>query len=43
MMGEPLDGLRMLLDDIISTRHSICASTESGTCTAIWSPSKSAL
>ena len=28
---------------IMSTRASICASTESGTCTAIWSPSKSAL
>ena len=28
---------------IMSTRASICASIESGTCTAIWSPSKSAL
>ena len=29
--------------DIINTLASICASIESGTCTAIWSPSKSAL
>src|SRR5258706_1784862 len=43
MMGEPLAGCRILLVDIISTRASTCASTESGTCTAIWSPSKSAL
>jgi len=43
MMGEPLAGCRMLLVDIISTRASSCASSESGTCTAIWSPSKSAL
>ena len=33
----------MLFVDIISTRASNCASTDSGTCTAIWSPSKSAL
>ena len=33
----------MLLVDIISTRASSCASSDSGTCTAIWSPSKSAL
>ena len=39
----PLAGDRMLLVDIISTRASICASSDSGTCTAIWSPSKSAL
>jgi hypothetical protein len=43
MIGLPLAGLRMLLVDIISTRASSCASSESGTCTAIWSPSKSAL
>src|SRR5947199_348340 len=33
----------MLLVDIMSARASTCASTERGTCTAIWSPSKSAL
>ena len=33
----------MLLAESISTCASICASMESGTCTAIWSPSKSAL
>ena len=33
----------MLFDDIISARASSCASSDSGTCTAIWSPSKSAL
>ncbi len=43
MMGLPLAGERMLLVLIMSTRASICASTESGTWTAIWSPSKSAL
>ena len=43
MMGRPVAGLRMLFVDIMSTRASIWASTESGTCTAIWSPSKSAL
>ncbi len=43
MMGRPFAGLRMLFVDIISTRASICASMESGTWTAIWSPSKSAL
>jgi len=41
--GAPLDGERMLFDDSMSTCASICASMESGTCTAIWSPSKSAL
>ena len=43
MIGLPLAGERMLLVDIISTRASSCASRLSGTCTAIWSPSKSAL
>jgi hypothetical protein len=43
MIGLPLAGERMLLVDIISARASTCASTDSGTCTAIWSPSKSAL
>src|SRR5215203_5726474 len=41
--GRPSDGLRMLFDDSMRTRASSCASNESGTCTAIWSPSKSAL
>ena len=41
--GRPSDGLRMLFDDTISSRASSCASNDSGTCTAIWSPSKSAL
>ncbi len=43
MMGCPLEGLKMLLGAIMSRRASICASTDSGTWTAIWSPSKSAL
>ena len=43
MIGLPFAGERMLFVDIISTRASICASIESGTWTAIWSPSKSAL
>jgi len=42
-IGVPLAGDRMLLDDIMSTEASIWASGESGMCTAIWSPSKSAL
>ena len=43
MIGLPFAGERMLLVDIIRARASTCASTDSGTCTAIWSPSKSAL
>ena len=42
-IGLPFAGERILLTDIISTLASICASIERGTCTAIWSPSKSAL
>ena len=42
-MGAPLAGESTLFDDIISTDASICASGASGMCTAIWSPSKSAL
>jgi hypothetical protein len=42
-IGRPLLGSRMLLLLSISTRASSCASKLSGTCTAIWSPSKSAL
>ena len=41
--GRPSEGLRMLLDEIIRSRDSSCASNERGRCTAIWSPSKSAL
>src|SRR5919106_648169 len=41
--GAPFDGERMLLALSISTCASSCASIDSGTCTAIWSPSKSAL
>jgi hypothetical protein len=43
MIGLPFAGDRMLLVDIIRTRASSWASRLSGTCTAIWSPSKSAL
>ena len=43
MIGLPFAGDRMLLVDIMSARASTCASTDSGTWTAIWSPSKSAL
>ena len=43
MIGLPLAGERMLLVLIISTRASSWASSHSGTWTAIWSPSKSAL
>src|SRR6478609_4001034 len=42
MIGLPDAGDRMLLVDIISTRASSWASSDSGTWTAIWSPSKSA-
>src|SRR5436305_1073865 len=41
--GRPDAGERMLFDDSIRIRASACASAESGRCTAIWSPSKSAL
>src|SRR3989440_46751 len=41
--GLPSAGLRMLLVDSIKIRASACASADSGRCTAIWSPSKSAL
>ena len=43
MIGAPLAGLKMLLVDIISVWASTWASIDSGKCTAIWSPSKSAL
>jgi hypothetical protein len=43
MIGLPFAGDRMLFVLIMSTRASICASIDSGTWTAIWSPSKSAL
>ena len=42
-IGLPLEGENTLFGASMSMRASICASTESGTCTAIWSPSKSAL
>ena len=42
-MGRPCAGDRMLFVDSIRMRASACASADSGTCTAIWSPSKSAL
>ncbi len=42
-IGWPFAGERMLFEDSMRTLASICASGESGTCTAIWSPSKSAL
>ena len=41
--GRPLAGERMLLAESIRVEASIWASTDSGTWTAIWSPSKSAL
>src|SRR6266850_391913 len=43
MIGSPLAGESTLFDASINVRASICASSDSGTCTAIWSPSKSAL
>ena len=43
MIGSPLAGANTLFVDIINVRASICASIVNGTCTAIWSPSKSAL
>ncbi len=42
-IGRPWAGERMLLADSIRMRASAWASTDSGRCTAIWSPSKSAL
>ena len=41
--GRPSEALRMLLDDIIRFLASAIAPLKSGTWTAIWSPSKSAL
>ena len=43
IIGFPLDGDKILLVLIINTLASSCASKLNGTCTAIWSPSKSAL
>ncbi|OPZ39937.1 MAG: hypothetical protein BWY99_01206 [Synergistetes bacterium ADurb.BinA166] len=43
MTGLPLAGESRLLADSISSLASVCASIDSGTWTAIWSPSKSAL
>ena len=41
--GRPLEGDKRLWADSISTSASARASDDSGRCTAIWSPSKSAL
>ncbi len=43
VMGWPEAGERILCVASIKTLASICASGDSGICTAIWSPSKSAL
>src|SRR3989304_2376213 len=43
MIGSPLAGESTLFEASISVRASICASSDSGTWTAIWSPSKSAV
>ena len=43
VIGRPSAGVRMLFEDSIRMRASACASADSGRCTAIWSPSKSAL
>ena len=43
MIGLPLAGLKMLFVAIIRVMASTWASMDSGRCTAIWSPSKSAL
>ena len=43
MIGSPFEGDRILFELIIRARASNWASSERGTCTAIWSPSKSAL
>ena len=43
MIGFPFDGLKILFVDIIKTLASSWASKLKGICTAIWSPSKSAL
>ncbi len=42
-IGFPEAGDKTLFVDSIRTLASACASAESGTWTAIWSPSKSAL
>ena len=43
VVGRPVAGDRMLFAESMRTRASAWASAESGRCTAIWSPSKSAL
>ena len=43
IIGFPFDGLKILFVDIIKTLASNWASKLNGICTAIWSPSKSAL
>ena len=42
-IGLPSESFKMLFVQSIKIRASACASIERGTCTAIWSPSKSAL
>src|SRR3569833_2507359 len=42
-IGPPCAGENRFCVDSIRIRASACAVSESGTCTAIWSPSKSAL
>src|SRR6266511_3867159 len=41
--ARPFAGERMLFDESMRIRASACASADNGRCTAIWSPSKSAL
>ena len=43
VIGVPFCGLRILCDDNINNWASKIAALLKGTCTAIWSPSKSAL
>ena len=43
IIGSPLAKCRILFEANIKVLASNCASSESGTWTAIWSPSKSAL
>ncbi len=42
-IGSPFDGESRLRTESIRVRASSCARRDSGTWTAIWSPSKSAL
>ena len=42
VIGSPSASFKILFDAIIKNLASACASSDSGTWTAIWSPSKSA-